>query len=101
MKAFPPVLQANSLLQAKIEMLRDNLKSARVEAAEKAALEKEVAQLKTELSRGKAQGAASTPSGLEQVKQRSLSEDGGGSQSQVWLQLVSQIAFSPCRHNRQ
>ncbi len=84
MEANSAELQANSLLQAKVEMLRDNLKTARVEAAEKAALQNDVAQLKSQLSKGK----DALASGWAGAKPRSLSEDGGGSQSQVWLQLV-------------
>ena len=95
--SFGCSLQANSLLQAKVDMLRDNVKqAARVTASEKAALESEVAQLKQQLAasgRSRSGFASRSTSQVldgeaHAVKQtRSLSED-GGSQSQLWMQLV-------------
>ncbi|CAL8472196.1 g11738 [Coccomyxa elongata] len=94
------LLHANSLLQAKVDMLRDLLKAARVTASEKAALESEVAQLKQRLAapgRSRSGVASRTTSqvldgeahAVTPIKQtRSLSED-GGSQSQLWMQLDS------------
>ena len=92
-------LQANSLLQAKVDMLRDNLKAARVTASEKAALESEIALLKQRLAAsGRSRSGAASGSrsqvldgeanaALPIKETRSLSED-GGSQSQLWMQLV-------------
>lgn len=93
-------VQANSLLQAKVDMLRDNLKAARVASSEKAALESEVQQLKQQLSLSGRNSQESVKGGALQAfvsrseaksagkQMRSLSED-GGSQSQLWMQLVS------------
>ena len=42
--------QANGLLEAKVDMMRDNLNAARADASAKAALEKEVGALKDQLA---------------------------------------------------
>ena len=43
-------MQANGLLEAKVEMMRDNLNAARVATSAKAALERQVQELKKELA---------------------------------------------------
>ena len=78
--------QANGLLQAKVEMLRDNLKAARMDASEKARLQAEVARLK---ERRGGSSTAEHSSGLK--TSRSTGEDDMGSQTQLWLQLVRAV----------
>lgn len=77
-------LQANGLLSAKVEMLRDNLKAARMESADKVKLEEEVTQLKQQLAAS--QGAGQSGRGIR--KGRSVSQDELRSQTQLWMQLV-------------
>ena len=78
-------VQANGLLQAKVDMLRDNLKAARTDTAGKARLEAEVARLNERQG-----GSSSMADALGALKtSRSTSEDELGSQTQLWIQLVS------------
>ena len=83
--------QANGLLQAKVDMLRDNLKAARMDASEKARLKAEVARLK---ERRASSTAAEHSGGLK--TSRSTGEDDMGSQTQLWLQLVRVIRGNHC-----
>jgi hypothetical protein len=78
--------QANGLLQAKVDMLRDNLKAARTDTAGKARLEAEVARLTERQNSG---GSSSMADALGALKPtRSTGDDELGSQTQLWMQLV-------------
>ena len=81
-------LQANGLLAAKVEMLRDNLKAARTESADRAKLEEEVARLKEQLAAASQEAAGQLPGRGGIRKGRSVSQDELRSQTQLWMQLV-------------
>lgn len=60
--------QANGLLEAKVEMMRDNLNAARADTSAKAALEKEVSSLKEQLAAQS--GGPSNSTGQQPVQER-------------------------------
>ena len=81
-------MQANGLLEAKVEIIRDNLNAARVANSAKAALERQVQELKTELA---AQSAAGPDSSTEKSQDQSASSAAGEQQRKPDIGLENEL----------
>ena len=81
-------MQANGLLEAKVEMMRDNLNAARVATSAKAALERQVQELKEELA---AQSDARPASSPQEPQDRSASSVPGEQRRKPEKELENEL----------
>ena len=80
--------QANGLLEAKVDMMRDNLNAARADASAKAALEQDVSALRDQLA---AQSARLHSADRESVPERPISGEGARQGTKSAAELEKEV----------